>query len=143
MGNITSANSSFSLIVTDLYPTAQSIQGYAADDAFVSDAQDFTEFLMGVDGGASAGFIFTPTEMNVSLQADSDSLIIFETWWQTMQTARNPYMATATITLPAISRRYTLKDGVLRNGPKVPGARRVLAPLVYRVTWGQVTFEQY
>ncbi|WP_321899871.1 phage tail fiber protein [Paraburkholderia heleia] len=55
MATITSANSAFSISVTDLYPVPQAIHGYAADDAFTAEAVEMAEIVMGVDGHMSGG----------------------------------------------------------------------------------------
>ena len=76
MPTITSANSAFSLAVTDLYPAPQAIQGYAADDAFSAEAIELAEIVMGVDGHMSGGFIFNPSLLKVAIMPDSPSLPI-------------------------------------------------------------------
>lgn len=141
MATITSANSSFALSVTDLYPVPQNIQGYAADDAFVAAAQDLAEIVMGVDGHMSAGYVFTPTPQTITIMPDSPSLVVFENWVQAMTLAQEVYRCNATISLPSIKRKYTLKNGVLTNAPKMPGVRRTLQPVAYVITWEKVIGE--
>jgi len=141
MATITAANSSFALAIADLYPFPQSIQGYAADDAFVSDAVEQAEIVMGVDGRLSAGFIFNPTRMTVNIMADSPSLEIFENWQLAQRTAQEVYKANATIILPAISRKYSLKNGVLTSGTPFPSVRRTLQAVPFIITWEKVTGE--
>jgi hypothetical protein len=74
MSTITSANSSFAITVPGVYSAPQSVQGYATDDAFAAEAVEKVETLMGIDGKLSAGYIFNPYKMTITLQADSGSL---------------------------------------------------------------------
>lgn len=140
---ITSANSVFSLVVDDLYPVAQILQGYAADRMFTTDALENAEIIMGADGRMSAGFVFNPTKQTVVIMPDSPSLPIFETWAQTQRTAQEIYRGQATIILPAIGRKYTLKRGVLSSAKFIPDAARVLQPVEYQITWESVVGEPY
>ncbi|SDK40577.1 hypothetical protein SAMN05216189_103732 [Pseudomonas delhiensis] len=141
MATITSANSSLAIAVTDLYPSPQSIQGYAADDAFTADAVEQAEIVMGVDGHMSAGFIFNPTRMTITIMPDSPSLIIFENWQLAQRTAREVYRCNGTVILPAIGRKYSLQNGVLTSGNPFPGNRRTLQPVPFIITWERVIAE--
>lgn len=143
MATITSANSVYQLSVADLYPSAQKLQGYAADDAFVAEAIDLAEVVMGVDGRMSAGFVFTPVQQTVTIMPDSPSLEIFETIMNATQTAREVYRCNATIVLPAIKRKYSLKNGVLTRAPQMPGVRKTLQPVAFTITWEKITSEAY
>jgi hypothetical protein len=138
MATITAANSSFSLTVANLYPTAQSIQGYAADDAFTADAVDQAELVMGVDGQLSAGFIFTPTKMTVMIMPTSPSYSIFDTWRITQIANQEVFAGSGTIILPGIGMRYTLNNGYLTSGKPFPDVKKVLQAVPYIITWQSI-----
>lgn len=140
---ITSANSVFSLVVTDLYPTPQILQGFAADRMFTTAALENVEVQMGADGKMSAGFVFNPVQQTVTIQADSVSLPIFETWALTQRTAQEVFRCNATIVLPAIKRKYTLKRGVLSSAKLIPDAAKTLQPTEFQITWESVIGEPY
>lgn len=141
MATITSANAAYSLAVANLYVVPQKIQGFAADDMFVTEAVDAAEIVMGADGKLSAGFIFVPVPQTITIMADSPSLKIFEQWRQAQVTARDVYRCNAVIQLPAIGRKYTLSNGVLTSATAIPGARKTLAPVTFRITWEKVIGE--
>lgn len=141
MATITSANSAYALAVANLYPVPQILQGYGADDAFVTEANEMAETIMGVDGKLSAGYIFNPVRQTITIMPDSPSLIIFETWQQAQRTARELYRCNAVVRLPALGRKYTLKNGVLSSGTPIPGVRRTLAPVSFILTWESVVGE--
>lgn len=143
MSTITSANAAFALAITNLYPSPQSIQGYAADAMFAVDEADLAEIVMGVDGRMSAGYVYSVTPMTVSIMPDSPSNTVFETWYNTSRAAADVYSGNATIILPGIKRKYTLKNGVLTKGKALPDAKKTLQPREWKITWESVTGEDY
>lgn len=136
---ITSANSVFMLAVANLYPVPQQLQGYAADAAFATDDIEPAETFMGVDGKMSAGFVPVAIPQTISLQADSDSILLFDAWLNAEKAAREIYYASAIISLPAIGREYTLTRGVLTRAKPLPDAKKTLQPVEYRITWESIT----
>lgn len=137
--SITSANSVFMLAIPGLYPVPQQLQGYAADDAFTTTPVKLTESVIGVDGRKSSGFVFSLYEMEITLQADSPSRRIFDYWAQAMRVARDDYPANATISLPGISKAFTLSNGSLEEYPVMPDAKKTLQPTKYKITWESIT----
>ena len=136
---ITAANAVYMLGVTGLFPAPQLLQGYSADAAFETEAVEPVETQMGVDGRLSAGYVPVPTMQTISLQADSLSTDLFETWYGAEQTARESYIAFGTIILPSTGRKYTMTRGFLSSIVQVPSTRKVLQPRGFRITWESVT----
>lgn len=128
---ITSANSTFTLMASSVFPVPISMEGYAVDKAFASDSVDVAETQMGVDGIMSAGLIFQPKKITVSLQANSPSNAFFTDLNQYQQTKRDISYITGVIYLPSIGARYTLNKGVLKSLPMFPTAQKVLQPMDY------------
>ncbi|WP_019210814.1 phage tail fiber protein [Yersinia massiliensis] len=141
MSTITSANSVFSLAITNLYATPQILEGYSSDDAFSTDALDITETVMGIDGKLSGGFVFNPTNQTITIMPDSPSLVIFETWVTAMKTMRETLTANATIQLPALGRKYTLTKGFLVSAKTIPDVKKTLQPTPFVIRWERVTGE--
>lgn len=138
MASITSANSTLSLAIANLYSSPQIIQGFSTDDAFMVDPLDMAEVMMGVDGRMSAGRVFNPVKMTITLQADSRSVIIFDTWANTQQGARELYWANGSIYLPSVGKKYVLQNGVLTTAKLMPDVKKLLQPLAYNITWEAV-----
>ena len=136
---ITAASAVYSLGVAGLFPTPQVLQGYSADAAFETDAVEPVETMMGVDGRLSGGFVPRETMQTITLMADSPSVDLFEQWISAQETAREAYIAFATILLPATGRKYSMTRGFLTSGTKIPGTRKVLQPRAFRITWQNVT----
>ncbi|HBW3346582.1 MULTISPECIES: phage tail fiber protein [Klebsiella pneumoniae complex] len=141
MGSITSANSTFLLTVDSVYTTGQALEGYAADDAFSSDAVDKATVIMGVDGRQSAGYIFNPIQQTITIMPDSPSLIIFTNWINAMDAIREVLKCTGNISLPAIGKKYTLTNGVLVNYKPIPDVKKTLQPLPFKISWERVIGE--
>lgn len=138
MQTITAANSVFALAITGLYPAPQVLQGYAADDGFTTEAVENAEVVMGLDGHMSAGFIFNPVKQTIVLMPDSPSLDIFNNWALAQLAAREVMVANASISLPAIGKKYVLTRGFLTSTTPVPDVKKVLQPVRYQITWNTV-----
>jgi len=138
MSTITSANSSFALIVPGVYSAPQSIQGYATDDAFTAEAVEKVEAMMGIDGKLSAGYIFNPYKMTVTLQADSASLALFTNWQLAQDAVREVIAASATIIIPSIGFKYAMSNGYLTRFQAMPEAKKTLGPPKFEITWEKI-----
>ena len=128
-GTLTTANSVLALTTEALYTSAQRLQGYAADDAFESDAVENGEYAYGIDGKLSAGFVYKEVTMTLTLQADSPSLSLFENIVQYERNQRTKLSQQLTCTLPAVGKRYELKNGFLQSY-KAPAGKKILQPAV-------------
>lgn len=140
---ITSADAIFALTVPNLYDSAQTIEGYQADAMFALGDTEVATSIRGADGKLSAGFVFGEQLQTISIMPDSPSLNIFDTWYKTSQTAKAVFRCNATIILPAISRKYTLTNGVLQRVKVIPDANRVLQGMTFQINWENVVEEEY
>lgn len=136
---LTAANSILMLSVTGLFDVPQQLQGFAVEDVYDVEAIDSAETAMGVDGKLSAGWIPNPIKQGVTLQADSDSIEIFEAWYGAQQAAREIYFATGSIYLPAVQRKYAMVRGVLTNYNPIATAKKILQPRKFMLTWESVS----
>lgn len=135
MGAITSSNAVLMLSIASLFPVPQQIQGFATDDVYDIPTIKSVETAMGVDGVLSAGFVYVAIPQSITLQADSASNLIFDTWWQQMQAAQETYAAQGVIRLPSIATRYQQVNGYLTGYKPAPAAKRILQPRTYEITW--------
>lgn len=138
MPTITSANSVFTLVVPSLFPVPQTLAGFATDDAFANEPVTMAETKMGVDGKMSSGFTPFMTPMTITLQADSASIALFDTWAGAMKVTKEVVTASASIALPGTGRSYTLTNGVLTKYPQLPGVKKLLEPVQYTITWESI-----
>jgi hypothetical protein len=139
MATITSANAILMLAVTPVFPVPQRIQGFATDDSFDVEAAEFAQVMMGVDGKMSAGYVPAVTRMTINLQADSASMSFFENWDQAQKVALDLFPASGTITLPSLSKSYTMSNGVMTSLVQAPRGGKVLQPRAFVITWESIT----
>jgi len=135
---LTVANSVYLLVIPDLFPIPQQLQGYAADDVFSTEAVDSVEVVMGVDGQLSAGWMPTPKKQTIVLQADSVSSLMFDAWQQAQEAVRDAFVADGFITLPSLGRIYTCTKGFLTSYMPIPDARKILQPRRFQITWESI-----
>jgi hypothetical protein len=134
-GSITSANATFMLAVPPLFAIPQQLQGFSADNIFGTDPLEAAEVSMGIDGRLSGGFVFVPVRQSIEFQADSLSITIFETWYESQQLIRELYRATGVILLTSIGKKWTLNNGILTTYPPIPDAAKTLRPQRFGITW--------
>jgi predicted ABC-type sugar transport system permease subunit len=135
MGNITAANAVFTLTIPNVLLAPVQLQGFSADDVFDTTPLEAAETQMGVDGILSAGFVFVAVEQGITLQADSASVSVFDTWRAQEYANKTKYPASGQIKLPAISTKWSMVQGFLRTYPIIPNAGRVLRPRKFIIMW--------
>jgi hypothetical protein len=135
MRTLTSANSSFALAVPPAIAAPQLLKGYATDDTFMVEAVEEAQVLMGVDGKLSGGFVFNPFKMTITLQADSESNDLFSIWSAYQRATKEVAVASATIILPSVSKKFICSKGFLTSKAPFPDAKKILQPRRYQITW--------
>ncbi|WP_241488966.1 phage tail fiber protein [Cronobacter sakazakii] len=140
---ITSADAIFALTVTNLYPSAQTLEGYAADAMFALGDTEMAVSVRGADGKLSGGFVFGEYLQTITIMPDSPSRELFETWQLTSLTSKAVFRCNATIILPAISRKFTLTNGILQRVKAIPDAQRVLQAMTFQINWESVVGEAF
>jgi hypothetical protein len=138
MATLTSANAILSLAVANLFSAPQTIQGYAVDDAFESEAVQQAEVQMGVDGRLNGGKVFTPYKMTIHILPTSPSVPLFDTWRTQQDAQYDVFTAAGTVVLPSTGMSYTLQKGYLTSATPFPGVKKLLEPLVYEITWERI-----
>lgn len=139
MSTITAANSVFALAIANVFPSPQILQGYSADDAFTTEAIESVETVQGIDGNLSGGFVFNPYKMTITIMPDSPSLDVFFQWDQYQRSIREVAIASATIALPAIGKKFQCVKGYLTSNVPIPGVKKTLQPIPLQITWNLIT----
>jgi len=134
---LTVANSSIILTVEGLYPNGVPITGYAADNVFEFGAVESKELSMGIDGNYSAGFVYNPIPFTLTLQADSPSVEVLEEIWRRETSSRGALNVGLTVALPAVNKRYGLRQGYLMSY-QAPSGQRILQPAVAQFSFGRL-----
>ncbi|MFT8723528.1 MAG: hypothetical protein ABF443_12000 [Acetobacter malorum] len=136
--DITAANSVYTITVPGLYNAPITLENYAADRAFETEARELAETAMSIDGYLNAGWIPNPVSQTIALAASSESALIFEAIVMAQDARRGLYRMGAEIQIPAIGRKYTMVRGLLRSIVNVPTAGRVLEARHFEITWERV-----
>jgi hypothetical protein len=141
VSTITSANAKLTLTVRSglgIVVGPFTVQGFASDDAFATEPVERAQALMGVDGKMSAGWVPNMTPQVITLQADSPSVSIFETWDGAQAVLRDVLFADGVLSLPGLGKAYALVKGVLTRITPIPQGKKVLQPVTYEITWETV-----
>ena len=138
-GTLTTANSSMQVTIEALYPAAQRVQGYAADDAFDPGAVENGEYSMGIDGKLSAGFVFNEVPLTITLQADSPSLALWQNVYLYEVQNRTKLQHDLTITSPANGLVYDYTQGYMKSF-KAPSGKKILQPGVVEFVFARLEF---
>lgn len=133
--SITGANAVIMLSITGLFPVPQQLQGFAADDVFDTNTLASAEVLMGVDRKLSGGFVAVPVEQNYSLQADSQSIFIFDQWWAAQQQEGEVFPANGVVLLTAVQKKWIMTRGFLTSYKPIPDTKKLLQPQKFAITW--------
>lgn len=139
MPDITAANATFMLSITTLFPAPVQLQGFAADDIFDTEEIESVEVSMGVDGKLSGGFVFKAVPQGITLQADSSSMALFDTWWGAMQFGRQVFFANGVVILPSIGTKWAMTNGLLTRYKPTPDAKKILQPRKFGITWESIS----
>lgn len=134
---ITSANSKFTISAEGLYAGVQ-VQGFASDTAFTVESVQTAETRMGVDGNMSAGYTHHVVPQTIQLQADSDSIDVFDTIYMYTKSQNEVLWLTAVIEVPSTGKSYTLSKGVMQTYTHVAPHNRVQEAKQYVIHWGSV-----
>jgi hypothetical protein len=132
---ITSASAVVMLSIDTVFPTPQRLEQFAVDEAFDTEQIELAETQLGVDGLSSSGWVPRLTTQTYSFMASSISVRIFEDWIAAQDLIKEIYYANATISIPAIKRKYSLRQGTLTRGSAMPNARRVLQARQFTIVW--------
>lgn len=133
MADITSANSVLTLGVTNLFPVAQQLAGFAADDMYSMANVDVKEVVIGADGKLSAGWIPQIKVLEITLQADSPSTTFFEAIYAAEQAAQAPFFLFGAINQPSVKKIYTLANGVMKSYSPLADAKKTLQPRKFEI----------
>lgn len=125
---LTTANSSLSIAFRGLYPVPVPIKGYATDDSFAIDDVTASEVMMGVDGKLSGGYVPYSTKLTIMLQADSDSVSVFDNVLAAQVAAKELYIVDAVLIIQGSKEKCAFVKGFMRDVTPASTGKKVLQP---------------
>lgn len=135
---LTSANSEFVITVPGVFAGPQFIQGYMTDDAFGTEDVSPAEAKIGVDGRKSSGYTPYLVKQLIHIQADSDSIDIFEQWLGALNAVRDDLPGDASIWAPSLGKAWSFTNGTLTRAKVMPDAKKLFEGQSYEITWERV-----
>jgi hypothetical protein len=138
MATLTVANSVIMLSISNVYPIAQQLQGYSADDVYDLEEIDVTETMMGVDGLLSGGFIYAQIPWSITLMANSPSCQVFDQWYAYQKNAVDVSTAAMNITLPGLGYKWIFTNGFLKKHNPAPSAKKLAQPRKFTIEWNAI-----
>ncbi len=136
--SLTGANSVILLGINGVFPVAQQLQGFAADDVFTSEMVKRVETLMGVDGILSGGFVNMEVKQTFSLQGDSPSQDLFDQWDAAQVAAQDVFTANGLITLFSVGSKWNMTKGFLTGYTPINDVKKLVQPRKFEITWQQL-----
>ena len=138
MTTLTTVNSVIMLAVTNVYSTAQQLQGYSADDVFDLEDIDVAETSMGIDGLLSGGMIYVPIPWTITLQANSPSCQVFDNWYNYQKSNGDLTNCQLNITLPGLGYKWSYGGGILKKYSPAPSAKKLVQPRKFMIEFGSI-----
>jgi len=141
MATLTALNSTIMLAVASVYPTAQQLQGYAADDIFDVEDIEVAETVMGIDGLLSGGLIYVPVPWTITLQGNSASNSVFDGWYNYQKAIGDVTTATLNIALPGLGYKWIYSNGFLKKYSPAPSAKKIVQPRKFMVEFNTISVQ--
>jgi len=138
MSTLSNSNSVLMLQVTGLFPVPIEIQGFSVDDMFTVPDVVSGEFMMGVDGKLSYGYVPYEVPLELTLQADSESNLIFDTLIGAESISKDKYRIDFTILVQGTSTLYVFTNGALGTHSPIPAGKKVLQPRKFSMTYESI-----
>lgn len=142
MTDITSANAVLTItprVAGIIGVGAFTVEGFASDDAFMSETVDSAEAVMGVDGRMSIGYTPYIVKQTITLQADSPSVALFEDILAAQNTLKTPIIVDAVLAYPSVQKSYIFSKGALTRVTPFSAAKKILQPQQFELSWELVT----
>lgn len=141
MATLTTLNSVITLSVNGIFPSPIRLQGYSADDVYDNEEIDTAETSMGIDGLLSAGLIFVEIPWSITLQANSASNQVFDTWYQQQIANQDVSSGTMNIQLPGLGYKWVYSNGFLKKMNVAPSAKKIAQPRKFTIVWNSVAVQ--
>lgn len=124
--DISNANSSAVLTVSDLFPSGITLEMFSTDQAIDQGTPGLTETRMGIDGHMVAAYVPTIHTVAVKLEAASPSFDALATVWTAMNKRKKVYECTLVCSVPSLGRTFTWSRGVMKSGTPFPSLGKSL-----------------
>lgn len=135
---ITSADAIYTLTVSALWGAPITLNNWATDRGWETEAVEMAEFRMSMDGKLNKGFVPRAIQQTLHLSAGSSSIPYLEALVTGQRVSRQIYTLGGELTLPSLGRRYTFINGGLGTATLSPNGGAVLDDRTFQITWENV-----
>lgn len=137
--DIGSSNAILTITCATVFPAPILIQGFGTEDAWKVDPYEIARAFKGVDGFKSAAFVPANKEMEITFQADSPSIAVFQQILGVMKTNRSIVAFDGNLVIPSIGEVWEFTNGNLGpNAPGPPSGKKNLEQLVWHIVWDDI-----
>lgn len=136
--SLTSSNGVLAMYPVGLLTIPQQITGFTAEDIFDSENIVNSELVVGLHNKVVSGWLPNVVKQKVTLMANSSSNLLFEAWYATEQAKRKKLKAIGVWTPFNLGMIYLLYNGTLTSYSAMAGAKRLMQPRSYEITWQDV-----
>lgn len=138
MTSLTAANVVITLTIPGVFTAPQQLQQFSVDDVADVDTLTVAETLMGVDGFLSGGYVYNKVKYIYTLQADSPSCFIFDTWKLTQDANTDTFPANGLLTLKSLGTKWVWTRGFLTEWKPAPDVKKIVQPRRFAIEWQSV-----
>lgn len=119
------------------------LEGWAADNAFSTEAVESSIIVLGVDGKAHTGWVPYTVSFNISLMPDSDSQSFIDQLAMIERTMRESLSLSSVLAIPSTEKKYYLTNGVLSRITPIASHGRVQAAQQATLVYSQLQMMPY
>lgn len=124
--DITSANATCSLVITDVLPLGMIIDNFSTDQAINGETMEIAETRLTLDGQLLAGYVPTTVPVTLTLEPTSNAYRQLEAAFAASRELTKPLRCTMTFEFPAIGKTAIYSDGIVQSLTVIPPVGRTL-----------------
>lgn len=140
-GNITSANATGVMTVSELYEQGFVLQNFATDAALAADEETLAETRMGVDGKMAAGYIPSIKPLTLTFEPFSPTVAYLDRVAARSRADMDVFEVTLSFNVPALKQVWTYKGGVLKTLKSIPDVKKVLDVRTFKFDFEGILIE--
>jgi hypothetical protein len=132
------ANSAFSLQIVGLFDAFVPQQGFGVDASIIAQPINPTEVSMGVDGLMGMGFTPQPKKITISYRSFSESIDMYDVWFNAMELSKQSFAANAVLIVPGIRQKYMMIYGGLTEYTPFPELKKTVEDRKFEITFQNI-----
>ena len=124
--DITSANATCILVITDVAPAGVPVDNFSTDQAINGETMEISETRLTLDGQLLAGYVPTQVPVTLTLEPASLAYNVLDKAFQISRQSKKPLRCDLTFVLPSIKKTVVYMGGVIQAINMIPPVGRTL-----------------